>query len=164
MQKVLIEAEPMSPAPEESCAVEPVAPVKPTCNQPPIDDVQAVCVDVIDLGKVETPWGTKPKIKYVFEINQVNKSGYRATVSRTFTKSMYEKSALRPAIEKWIGCALTEEEASAFKPTAMKGRPCTLKLTPTISKGGNEYSKIVEISTPSAYPLTPSGKYRRWVE
>ena len=123
----------------------------------------AVCVDVQDLGVVDTPWGRKPNIKFVFELGEQKANGYPATVSRTFTKSVHEKSALRPVIEAWLGRPLNSSElAKGFPYKELKNQACTLMLLPAISEGGNEYLKIVAIQPAGEPALQPSGTYRRW--
>ncbi len=125
--------------------------------------VAAVCVDVQDLGVVDTPWGRKAKLKLVFELSEFKANGFPATVSRTFTKSLYEKSALRPVLEAWLGRVLNSSElAKGFPYKELKNLGCTLTLLPAISEAGNEYQKIVAILPAVEPALQPSGTYRRW--
>lgn len=125
--------------------------------------VTAVCVDVVDLGVVDTEWGAKPKLKFVFELGTMKANGYPATASRTFTKSLHEKSALRPALEKWLGRAMNEQElAKGFNYSKLSGRSCTLTVLPALSENGNGYNKIVAITSAGESALKPSGTYRRW--
>jgi len=125
--------------------------------------VAGVCVDVLELGLVETPWGAKPKMKLVFELAQQKPNGYRVTASRTYTKSLHEKSALRPELERWLGRPLNERElASGFSFRSLLGRPCTLTVLPALSENGHAYQKIVSIGAATEPALKPSGAYRRW--
>lgn len=151
--------------PEITDQVMPSAPVEP-CPQGatlPEFAVPAVCVDVIELGLVETPWGAKPKVKLVFELAQQKPNGYRVTASRTYTKSLHEKSALRPELERWLGRPLNERElASGFSYRTLAGRACTLTVLPALSESGHPYQKIVSIGAAIEPALKPSGAYRRW--
>lgn len=61
----------------------------------------AVCVDVVDLGMLDTPWGKKHKVSIVFELDQEDRDGSRYIVSRRFTMSLNERSHLRQSLEKW---------------------------------------------------------------
>lgn len=70
----------------------------------------AVLVDAVDLGSLETPWGTKHKISLIFELEEETEDGKRFIVGKRFTKSLNEKSALRKFLEKWLGKKLTTEE------------------------------------------------------
>lgn len=136
-------------------------------SEPPVPGatttVAAVCVDVQDLGVVDTPWGRKPRLKFVFELAEQKANGYPATASRTFTKSVHEKSALRPVLEAWLGRPLSSSElAKGFPYQKLKHLGGTLTLLPAISEGGDEYLKIVAILPAGETALQPSGTYRRW--
>lgn len=125
--------------------------------------VAGVCVDVVDLGMKETPWGLKPKLKLVFELAQEKANGYRVTASRTYTISLHEKSALRPELERWLRRPLNERElASGFSYRTLMGRPCSLTVLPALSESGHAYQKIVSIGAATEPTLKPSGAYRRW--
>ena len=125
--------------------------------------VAAVCVDVIDLGVVDTPWGRKAKLKLVFELSEFKANGYPATASRTFTKSVHEKSALRPVLEAWLGRPLNRSElAQGFPYKELKNLGGTLTLVPAISEAGKGYQKIVAILPAVEPALEASGTYRRW--
>ena len=125
--------------------------------------VAAVCVDVVELGVIETPWGAKPKTKLVFELEQLKPNGYRVTASRTYTKSLHEKSALRPELERWLGRPLNGRElAGGFTFRSLIGHPCTLTVMPALSESGHAYQKIVSIGAAIEPALKPSGAYRRW--
>jgi hypothetical protein len=143
----------------------PSAPVEPCPQGASLAElaVPAVCVDVVELGLVETPWGAKPKVKLVFELAQQKPNGYRVTASRTYTKSLHEKSALRPELERWLGRPLNERElASGFSYRTLAGRACTLTVLPALSESGHAYQKIVSIGVATEPALKPSGAYRRW--
>src|SRR3972149_6942366 len=54
---------------------------------------QAVCVDVIDLGMVQTQWGEKHKVRLVWQIDEINPdTGKRHEVRADFGLSLSEKS------------------------------------------------------------------------
>ena len=67
----------------------------------------AVCVDVIDLGLVETDFqGQKKlvnKVKVVFESEQKSEDGKNCTVSKNFTASLHPKAKLADFLGKWRG-------------------------------------------------------------
>ena len=151
-------SEPAVDTSAETAAVESEAPVPGATTT-----VAAVCVDVQDLGVVDTPWGRKAKLKLVFELSEFKANGYPATASRTFTKSLYEKSALRPVLETWLGRVLNSSElAKGFSYKELKNLGCTLTLLPAISDSGNEYQMIVAIQPAGETALEASGTYRRW--
>jgi hypothetical protein len=75
----------------------------------------AVCVDVIDLGMVETTWQGKTKqqhkIVVVFQIAELDEKGERYRTAQRFTLSMSDKANLRKFLESWRGKRYTDEEA-----------------------------------------------------
>jgi hypothetical protein len=127
-----------------------------------INVVNAVCVDYIDLGTQETPWGLKPQCKYVFETELLKESGYPINVTRTFTKSLHEKSSLRAFIKDWRGEDLPVEEISRFKHDRNIGKPCKVTVEDTISKNGFPYLKLVTIAPAGEKKIKPCGLYKRF--
>src|SRR3990167_8424522 len=63
----------------------------------------AVCVDVVDLGLIDSQWGEKPQIELRWQIERENpETGKPFLVVRRFTLSLSEKSNLRPFLEGWL--------------------------------------------------------------
>lgn len=71
---------------------------------------QAVMVDVVDLGVLETPWGDKHKCTLVFETDELDPEGVPLRVSKRYTLSLSEKSNLRQDLERWRGKAFEPKE------------------------------------------------------
>lgn len=75
---------------------------------------QAVCVDVVDLGLVESEFAgeksIKHKVRIAFQLNERNSQGKMYLVSSFFNLSLHEKSALRLFLEAWRGRRFTESE------------------------------------------------------
>jgi hypothetical protein len=70
----------------------------------------AVCVDAVDLGTLETPWGPKEKVSLIFELETTDETGKRFVAGKRFTKSLNEKASLRKFLEKWRGSKYTPDE------------------------------------------------------
>src|SRR5262245_30006045 len=71
----------------------------------------AVCVDVINLGDVATNWGTKPKVRIVWQLADEDPTTRRRyVVSRMYTLSLGPKASLRRDLESWRGKAFSPEE------------------------------------------------------
>src|SRR5687767_1695386 len=83
---------------------------------PPQGMHQGVCVDVVDLGMVEDPkWQkTQHKCRVVFQLASKMEDGRPYIISRRFTVSLGEKSALRPFLETWRNKAFSAEELRSF--------------------------------------------------
>ena len=62
---------------------------------------RAVCVDVVDLGDLDTKFGSKHKLSILFEIEELDPEGKRIVVGKRFTWSLNEKSNLRKELERW---------------------------------------------------------------
>ena len=134
---------------------------KTTTQQTP-DTVNAVCVDVVDLGIVDTPWGRKPQVRMVFETDQMNDYGEPRNLIRTFNMHTHEKSALSINVATWNGRNLRQEdEDGQLDLSTLIGQQAHLKLEQTITKNGNAFDKIVEILPAGEVHVSPSGKYRR---
>lgn len=131
---------------------------------------QAVCCDVVDLGIVEIEWkGVKKmqhKIKIRWEIDEVDPKspkGYRYQVSRRFTLSLDDKSALKPFLESWRGRKFTREETEGFDVEKLIGANCQIQVLHNIKSEGEVYANVQAVVPPSkATPkISVSGTYIR---
>ncbi len=90
--------------------------IKEKENEYPIPEegiFDAVCVDVVDIGKVETPWGPKEKITLMFELDAQDEAGNRYVVGKRYTKSLNERSNLRADLSKWRNRKFKPRELSS---------------------------------------------------
>lgn len=123
----------------------------------------AVCVDVVDLGMQPSPWGEKPKVRLVWEIDLVNeKIGKRFIASRQFGLSLSEKSHLRPFLEAWRSRKFTAEELTGFDLEVLVGVNCQLQIIHNI-KDNSTYANVQAIvPPPKGVPaIRPSEGYVR---
>lgn len=112
--------------------------------------VQAVCVDIIDIGKVTSTFAgetkTQHKIQVVWQIDERRDDGKRFHVSKWYTLSFHKKANLRKDIEAWRGKAVTDdEEQVGFELEDLKGWQCLLTLQHKAS-GENTYANVIGIS------------------
>lgn len=63
----------------------------------------SVLADVTDLGKVETPWGTKSKVLLTWETEDTDSEGRRYRLFKRFNLSLHEKSGLYQAVKSMLG-------------------------------------------------------------
>ena len=121
----------------------------------------AVCVDVMDLGLMETSFqGVKrlqPKIKIVFETEALTEKAVRCTVSRSVTASLNPKATLAQMLSKWRGRPIGEGETVPLE--KLVGACCTLVISHQKSADGTKtYANIDAISKPTK-KVAPSGAY-----
>lgn len=104
---------------------------------------QAVCVDVVDLGLVETKWGMKPKVRIVWQINEEEPgTGKRFVVMSTYTLSLSEKAILRHHLEAWRGRKFTQQELEGFDLEKLLGVNCQVQLVHNVAEGGRTYANV----------------------
>lgn len=120
----------------------------------------AVCVDVVDLGMVDGVFGTKHKVKVVWEIEAKMQDGRRFIVQKQYTASLHEKSNLAVDLKTWRGRALTTDEVKGFDLEKIVGVPCQLVIVHA-EKDGQVYANVQTVLKASATKLTPSGNYVR---
>lgn len=120
----------------------------------------AVCVDVMDLGLVETEFqGQKKrvnKLKLVFESEQKTEDGKACIVTRNFTASLHPKAKLADFLGKWRGRPVLPGETIDL--AKLLGASCTLVISHQQTPGGKTYASIDAVSKPTK-KVTPSGGY-----
>lgn len=121
--------------------------------------VNAVCVDVENLGMRDTQYGKKEQIRFTFETDEENDYGEPEFVTRVYNAGMHEWSAMRHDMDSWNGRKLTEDEAKQFRAQSKIGQQCQIKLVPHTS-GDRFYWNVDEIK-PSKTDVEPSGIYKR---
>lgn len=108
---------------------------------------QAVCVDVVDLGLVQTEWGEKRKCRLVWQLETeapgVNpETGKPYLVTRTFGATLHEKGVLRPFLESWRGRKFTKSELEGFDLEKLLGVNCQLQIVHNATEGGRVFGNV----------------------
>ena len=120
----------------------------------------AVCVDVMDLGLVETDFqGQKKmvnKVKLVFESEQKTEDGKNCTVSKNFTASLHPKAKLAEFLGKWRGRPVVPGETIDL--AKLLGASCTLVISHQQNASGKTYASIDAVSKPTK-KVAASGSY-----
>jgi hypothetical protein len=119
----------------------------------------AVCVDVVDLGMVESQWGKRPKCRIVWEIEETMEDGKRFIVGKQYTLSLHQKSALFKDLKSWRGRPFTDEELAGFDLEKVIGAPAQLVIGHE-DKDGTVYANVTAIIK-ATKALKPSGGYIR---
>ena len=120
----------------------------------------AICVDVIDLGLVETEFqGQKrmtPKVKVVFESEQKTDDGKNCSISKNFTASLHPKAKLAEFLGKWRGRPVNPGETIDL--AKLIGACCTLVISHQQNMSGKTYAAIDAVSKPTK-KVAASGTY-----
>jgi hypothetical protein len=107
---------------------------------------QAVCVDVVDLGLVEGPWGAKPKVRIVWQLDQTNpETGKRFVVSQQYTLSLNEKATLRHHLEAWRGRKFSAQELQGFDLEKLLGVNGQVQVVHALSDDGRIWANVQAI-------------------
>lgn len=109
-------------------------------------------VRILDLGTQESAWQGQTKharkLQFTFELlgDERMSDGRPFTISRRFSASLGEKSALRPFLESWRGRRYQPDELKAgLRLDRMLGQYCLLTLIEA-ERDGKLYSNISGIS------------------
>jgi hypothetical protein len=107
---------------------------------------QAVCVDAVDLGLLDTPWGAKQKVELRWQTDLVNeRTKKRFEVRKRYTASLHEKARLRQDLECWRGRKFSEDELKGFDLEKLLGVNCQLQIIHNISDEGRVYDNVQTI-------------------
>lgn len=106
---------------------------------------QGVCVDVIDLGLLPTPWGEKQKVELRWQLDQTREDGGRHMVTKRYTLSLNEKAVLRQHLEAWRGKRFSREELEGFDLEKLLGINCQLQVVHELSDQGRTFANVQAI-------------------
>lgn len=123
----------------------------------------AVCVDVVELGLKETPWGERRKVELVWQIADKDpETELPFEVHKWYTASLFETANLRKDLETWRGRKFTKEELKGFDLEKLLGANCQLQVihNTTDEKIYANIQAIVPLTKGSA-KIAPTGYVRR---
>lgn len=134
---------------------------------------QAVCVDIEDIGMVESAFKddrtglpkVQHKIKVYWQISERRDDNKRFVLSKRYTLSLHEKASLRHDLEAWRGRAFTEDELRGFDVETVKGANCLLNVQHRQSADkARTYANVVSIMPlVKGMPKMVDDDYERWV-
>lgn len=121
--------------------------------------VNAVCVDVEDLGMRDTAYGRKHQYKVVFETEEENDYGEPVFLYRWYNVSTHKDSAFRKDMESWVGHELTDADMAKLTFKSLLNDQFQIE-TKLVEKNGKTYENIEKLK-PSFAHVKPSGSYKR---
>lgn len=120
----------------------------------------AVCVDVIDLGLMESEYQGQikmvNKLRLVFESEQKLPDGRNFTITKNFTASLHPKARLAEFLGRWRGRPVAPGETIDLG--KLIGACCTLVISHQANTPGQTYACIDAVSKPTK-ALKASGYY-----
>lgn len=119
----------------------------------------AICVDVVDMGMVNGPFGAKHKLRVVWEIEVKMEDDRPFVVMAFYGASLHEKSNLRKALKSWRGRDFTEEELRSFDMEKLVGVSAQLVIQHN-EHDGKTFSNVMAI-TKAKNKMEASGAYIR---
>ncbi len=104
----------------------------------------AVCVDVVDLGKVKQKFGERHTIDVRWQIDKIYKeTGTRFLVNQWYTLSLHEKSNLRRDLESWRGKKFNFNElANGFDLEILIGVNCQIQVIHATKEDGRTFANV----------------------
>ena len=109
---------------------------------------QACCVDVVDLGVIETTYmgETKKqhKVTLVFQVAELMEDGRPYLAQRRYTLSLDAKANLRKDLESWRGKPFTPEQLRGFDLETLIGVNCQINVQHA-DRDGQTYANITAI-------------------
>ena len=130
---------------------------KSTFVPPPEGLWDAVCVDFVELGLIDTSFGQVEKCRLVFQFHDEKKKSWMA--SQMFTPSLNKKANLRKALMAWRGRDFTKEELDAFNTENLIGK-CAQIVIQHVEKDGTVYANIISMLK-AKKTVKPDGTYIR---
>jgi len=106
----------------------------------------AVCVDVVDLGLREDTFQGKTKnvhkLRIVWQVDELDETGKRYIVSKTYNLSGHKKSNLRKDLETWRGRPFSTEGLDEFELEDLVGVNCQVSVAHRLMPDGETWTTV----------------------
>lgn len=97
-----------------------------------------VLASIIDLGTVQTSFGLKEQVMFIYVTDEMDEEGEPKLLIKTFTKSLHEKATLRKEVKALI--RKEPEETMDIEP--LVGTQAVVVVTHVEAKNGKVYANI----------------------
>lgn len=115
---------------------------------PKAGEQPGVIADIVDLGLVDTAFGKKDRVRFVFVLAEKDAEGRQKRVFITATKSMNEKATLRKTLVK-LGAKI-DPKAKTVNLEPFVGQQVNLFIEIETGDDSKEYPKILAFRKPAA--------------
>lgn len=124
----------------------------------PVGNHLARLYRIIDLGTQKTVWEgvekMQRKLMFNFELHGEDNEGNPLTtddgkplmVTKRYTRSFFETSALRQDLQAWRGKEFTADELQGFDITVLLGKFCMLNVIHNKASNGKTYANVKGLS------------------
>ena len=102
----------------------------------------AVLADIVDLCVVDTAFGPKEKVQFIWLTDEADENGRTKYLFKRYTKSLHEKAALRKDVKAILG---KDIEGSSFDLESLIGRNNQLVIQHSESNQGKVYANVIGI-------------------
>lgn len=119
---------------------------------------QAVLADIVDLGVLQTAFGPKDKVQFIWLSDEADETGRTKYLFKRYTKSLHEKASLRKDVKAILG---KDIDGSSFDVESLLGRTNSLVVQHSEGNDGKVYANIIGIMKPTAKLTIPADFTRK---
>jgi hypothetical protein len=103
----------------------------------------ATLKEVKDLGEVDTSYGAKSKVRFDWELDEVNADGYPYLVFERFTNTLSARGRLAPRIKSLTGEMPDENED--YDLSSLEGTRVTLVIEHNVDAEGTTWANVAAV-------------------
>ena len=98
------------------------------------------------MGIMTTRYGSKPMVKFTFELDEPDGFGGKRRLTRLFHNHTHPKSAVSAAVKKWCDRDLQDEEENGGTDwQSFVNQPACIRIEPGNIVGNRHYENITDI-------------------
>lgn len=127
----------------------------------------AVCIDVVDMGMVESNYGGEKKLQHkvriVWALEHRMKNGKPYIAQKRYTASLHKKANLRKDLETWRGKKFTESEIirAGFDLEILLGIGANLFIQHDVKEDGTTFANVMSVLPLKGKPPAADAGYVR---
>jgi len=132
------------------------------CDLPAPGWHRAICVDVCDLGVIDTPYGPRATVEFTFEFEGRRQDGRRHVLSQRFSKSLHISSQLSRFLQVWQGYAFGADDLTHGVQLVSRYLMRPAHVLVELSASRQAYRRIVTaVPLEGGTPMRAEGAYVR---